>query len=152
MPNDFLIQKLDDIAENVLMFPLFFRNLVCDPGAKSGFMLINMEIRAVFMLSSSPALPTSEIGHRLGISKPNMSALLNRLVDKGLVMRMTDVNDRRVVRVEITEKGREWIGKKKRTLRSVIRKNISALSPTDIEALSAALETMKHIIAGVGSG
>jgi len=53
------------------------------------------------------ALSVSEIARRLAVTPPNVSKLMEGLAADGLVERQRLLSDRRVVRVAITEKGRE---------------------------------------------
>ena len=51
------------------------------------------------------ALTCGEIGDRLVSPGPDVTRLLDRLEQRGLVERLRDAEDRRVVRARITEKG-----------------------------------------------
>src|SRR3954471_20091039 len=51
------------------------------------------------------ALTCGEIGERLVSPGPDVTRLLDRMEQQGLVTRLRDVEDRRVVRARITEKG-----------------------------------------------
>ena len=88
---------------------------------------INMEMRAIFMLSNSAIMPTSEIGRRLGISKPNVTPLLDKLVEKGYVDRVPDARDRRIVNIVVTEKGKRFNAARNAHCRKVIKRNLAAL-------------------------
>lgn len=50
-------------------------------------------------------LPFSDIGEKLMVTVSNLTGIVDRLEEKGLVVRERDVRDRRVVRVRLTEKG-----------------------------------------------
>jgi DNA-binding MarR family transcriptional regulator len=51
------------------------------------------------------ALTCGEIGERLVSPGPDVTRLLDRLEQRGLITRLRDAEDRRVVRARITEKG-----------------------------------------------
>jgi DNA-binding MarR family transcriptional regulator len=51
------------------------------------------------------ALTCSDIGERLVTPGPDVTRILDRLEGRGLVRRQRDLDDRRVVRARITEKG-----------------------------------------------
>jgi len=53
------------------------------------------------------ALTCSDIGERLVTPGPDVTRILDRLENRGLVRRQRDEDDRRVVRARITEKGLE---------------------------------------------
>lgn len=50
-------------------------------------------------------LPFGEIGEKMMVTVSNLTGIVDRLEEKGLVVRERDLRDRRVVRVRLTEKG-----------------------------------------------
>lgn len=57
--------------------------------------------------SDEGGLKVSEISRLLGFSPPTITQLINSLEAKGMVERHADPADRRVVRVKLTESGKE---------------------------------------------
>jgi DNA-binding MarR family transcriptional regulator len=51
-------------------------------------------------------LRLGELGQRLGIAPSTLSRNLDRLVERGLVLRGADPNDRRALKAELTKEGR----------------------------------------------
>jgi DNA-binding MarR family transcriptional regulator len=97
------------------------------------------------------SLPISEIGKRLHRSRPNMTAIIDRLIGEGKVVREHDKNDRRVVNIVITHKGRQYLEERRKIIRDNIKRNISILSRRDQEILCDSLENVTSI-AGKMSG
>ena len=50
-------------------------------------------------------VPFSEIGQKMMVTVSNLTGIVDRLEEKGLVLRDRDAHDRRVVRVKLTPKG-----------------------------------------------
>ena len=50
-------------------------------------------------------LPFGEIGEKMMVTVSNLTGIVDRLEEKGLVARERDAHDRRVIRVRLTEKG-----------------------------------------------
>ncbi len=50
-------------------------------------------------------LPFGEIGEKMMVTVSNLTGIVDRLEEKGLVSRERDVRDRRIVRVMLTDKG-----------------------------------------------
>lgn len=61
--------------------------------------------------SDSPGIKVSEISSFLRVTSPSVTQLVNSLEAQGLVLRSVDTEDRRVVRVGITEKGERILEK-----------------------------------------
>jgi DNA-binding MarR family transcriptional regulator len=49
------------------------------------------------------------LAQELGVTSGNVTGIVDRLVDQGLVIRNPDPADRRVIRLEATEKGRDLL-------------------------------------------
>lgn len=59
------------------------------------------------VLADSDGLRLGELGRRLGIAPSTLSRNLDRLVERGFVVRGPDPEDRRALRAELTNDGRE---------------------------------------------
>jgi len=46
----------------------------------------------------------SEIGKHLGIPKPNVTALIDKLIDEKLSERLPDKTDRRIIKIKLRRK------------------------------------------------
>lgn len=60
-------------------------------------------------IAERPHIPMGEIAEHLCITPPSATALINSLVRSGHLTRVRDRNDRRLVRLAITPRGREAI-------------------------------------------
>ncbi len=93
----------------------------------------------------------SELSGTLRRSKPNMTALVDRLISDGLVRRSPDKSDRRVVRIAITQKGRRIMEGRRRIAKEAIRNNLSPLRDDELDELCTSLENVNRIIAKLNS-
>jgi len=139
--------KRDEVSESaLLLFPMVKRLYSGDPGGPALASLRNQTYFALRVLEMAGPLPTSAIGNRLFIAKQNMTTLVDRLVSQGLAERENDTADRRVIRVMITEKGREFLKEGKSELKKIVRENLAKLSDEDIESLCRAFRVMREIV------
>lgn len=67
------------------------------------------QFRSLVVLASRGPQGIASLAEALGVTPPTASRLCDRLVRKGLVRRRTDRNDRRQVRVGLTEAGRRLV-------------------------------------------
>lgn len=72
--------------------------------SEQGIPLSHVQVLA--MLEEVGSMSVSEISKRFGIAKPNITPLVDRLVNAGLVDRVRSESDRRVVNIVILEEGR----------------------------------------------
>ena len=129
----------------LLLFPLLKRLFNGDPGDPALAPLRNQTYQILRILERSGPLPVSAIGKRLIIAKQNMTTLIDRLMNDGLVERRSDAKDRRVINIFITEKGIRFLKESMGSLKKIVKGNLSGLSDEDIESLCASFRTIRTI-------
>ena len=67
--------------------------------------LTMQQVRVLGCVVKEPGLSGHELGERIGVSAPTASGLVERLVEKGLISRADDPDDRRVRRLNPTPAG-----------------------------------------------
>jgi DNA-binding MarR family transcriptional regulator len=90
-------------------------------------------------------MPTSEIGRRLCRSKPNMTALLDKMIEEGLVSRSNDKDDRRIIKISITKRARNLLREKKNQMKQILKTSLKNLERKDLDRLRRALEEVSSI-------
>ena len=139
-------KKLEEIADGFMdSFPIFFRRVSREeahPSAKK-FDPSRFVLKAVMMHGP---VRMSEIGRHMGISKPYMTALVDKLISEGLVERVSDPDDRRVVNVKITDAGKKVIREFAKDIREAVVKNLSSLDSEDISTLYEVQKKIRHIV------
>jgi DNA-binding MarR family transcriptional regulator len=92
-------------------------------------------------------LRLGELGRRLGIAPSTLSRNLDRLVDRGLVSRGPDPDDRRALRAELTTEGQlaatSVRGQEIEFSTSILRKLPKDTSVTAVETLEALLAAVR---------
>ena len=86
------------------------------------------------------ALTCGEIGERLVSPGPDVTRLLDRLEQGGLVTRLRDAGDRRIVRARITEKGIELLGRLDAPVETMLGRLLGNLGPAKLRSFIALLE------------
>ena len=79
---------------------------------------------------------------REGVTQPAMTQLVARLQDTGLVDRVPDPTDGRVVQVRITAEGQAMVARRRAVRAERLAGLLARLSPDDQAALAAALPAM----------
>lgn len=73
-----------------------------------GLSIIGFQVLA--LLEMHDAMPMSRLAEELDVALPNATGIVKRMAERGLVERTHDEEDRRVVRVGLTDGGRQLIG------------------------------------------
>ncbi|MFA5400603.1 MAG: MarR family transcriptional regulator [Dehalococcoidia bacterium] len=139
--------SLDRVSENILQFfPLFYKNILKLAHGNNRVNPITMQLRVLIMLTHAGMMQPSDIGIRMGISKPNVSALIDKLIVLGHVERRPDEKDRRVIHIAITARGRRFVANRLQQVRKGIKNNLSGLDHVELDSLNMALDTFNKII------
>lgn len=101
------------------------------------------QIRVLYVLASGPAR-ISDVARAHGMARPNASNMVERLVRKGLVERVSDPSDRRVALACLTEKGREAIGTVSHSNYEAMEAIATVLSIDELELVAGALEILER--------
>jgi DNA-binding MarR family transcriptional regulator len=81
-----------------------------------------------------------------GVTQPAMTQLVGRLTDAGLVTRCADPADGRVVHVQLTEAGRDYVARRREIRTERLSGLLGQLSKADQAALAAALPAMDALV------
>lgn len=107
--------------------------------------LHHMMIMKVLAESGGGSNPT-EIGEILGISKPQMTHLIDQLIFVETVRRQHDAEDRRKINIRLTEKGKTTLEHAERLLKDRLKARLSSLGEGDLRELADSLGNMAKIL------
>ena len=93
-------------------------------------------------------LRLGELGRRLGIAPSTLSRNLDRLVERGLVLRGADPNDRRALKAELTKEGRLSANAVRQQELSFARDILANLPPS---SASTTLDAVDRLLAAIHS-
>ena len=105
-------------------------------------------LHVLYLLEGDGPLPMSRLAELLDVSLPNVTGIVDRMVERGLVERGRDADDRRVVTVKVTESGHRTIEEIDSIRRQTLARTLAALTP---EQQERALQTFTDLRAAVES-
>lgn len=94
------------------------------------------------VMNQGIARTPAAIADHLGTDRSAVTRLLDRLEDKGVIVREHDKLDRRSVTVHITDQGRAMMSKLNESARQHQRQFLSGLHSTEFRALKANIQKM----------
>lgn len=103
-------------------------------------------LKVIFTLSHTGPLSLSQLANTIGISKPNLTPIIDKLIQKGFVNRYEDPNDRRILRVEITNKAVELRDQQCNKFKTMLQPKLSNLPTEDLDSLEDLLSKIMPII------
>lgn len=130
-PGEFLFRVLDAAREIQTRLEAALDEIGLSP-AKAGVLKA--------LTKAGEPLPLSELAVCNKCVRSNVTQLVDRLEENGLVRRIADPEDRRVVRAELTTEGRKAYLEALRIVTSQERELLRALGDQESEALTQALD------------
>ncbi len=133
-------EEIQDILE--LQDELIRHRAMWDVEPWLGLDMSTPQFKALILIYEEEAVRMRELARRLGGSFSNATVLVDRLVDRGLVERMADPQDRRVVLVRVTKEGRYLVEQLITSWRSLSPSLLKTLDPEDLTKVSEALRVL----------
>lgn len=88
----------------------------------------------------------TDLGKLLSVSKPNITTLVDKLVELNIVYRKFDDSDRRIINIVLTEQGRDYFEKLLETLKAALSKSMKKFTKDDLALFKETINNMKTLI------
>lgn len=141
---------IDTVAQNMFhILPLIKKRLLHMDLVQREHGTPLSHVQVLAMLNDVGTMSVSEISRRLGIAKPNITPLVDRLYESGYVDRQHDENDRRVVNIVLLEAGKEKLDAIRATISRQIQAQSEDLSVSQFRELNESLSSIVHILSSL---
>ena len=98
-----------------------------------------MIVNPLKLLKENKQLYVTEIVDMLGITKPQMTSLIDKLIFMGYVNRTNDINDRRKIFISLTEEGKTITAKANTAIENQMDNHLIQLTQQELESLKNGL-------------
>lgn len=102
------------------------------------------QVNALFRLYHHGASSVNDLANYLGVTMAAVSQLLDPLIDKGLVLRSEDLQDRRKKLIALTEIGKDLVKKSMNTRHAWLSELSGILSDAEKEELLPAIKFLNQ--------
>ena len=145
------IDILSDIAVDLLSVPPLIFRIIRKKLINVTLADIEVDIKfphfeIMMVLKEEGTLHPAEIGEKLLIAKAQMTHLIDKLVELGMVEREMDPADRRTLNIALTGKGKKFLENHENNILNAVREYISCLGDDEIAALSHSLRTLRDML------
>ena len=103
------------------------------------------QLRALSAIGKRESMRVSELAEDLGIGLAAASALADRMTRRQLIVRRQDPDDRRIVRLELSSRGRHLLERLERGRTEHLGKLIARMTPAERDALAATLRAFVRL-------
>jgi DNA-binding MarR family transcriptional regulator len=102
------------------------------------------QLRALSLIATAPnGLSSRELASLLGVGASAITPLVDRLADRGFVLRHEDPRDRRIARLTATDDGRDALQRLAAGKGDVLREVLSRLSNEELELVVRAFGVLR---------
>ena len=104
------------------------------------------QIWAIKMIAESSPVQVSELAHKMYLHPATVVGILNRLEEKGLVLRVRTRVDRRIVDVNLTQEGKALVARAPEVAQGLLAAGLEVLPAVRLMDIAAALDELVQIL------
>lgn len=124
----------ESLVENLLTsLPMIYKKVM--RGLPS-FGISKQQMKLLAHINEENGRPMKYYSDRMMIPKSNLTVIADKLIEEGLLERKLEPNDRRVITLKITDKGKEQLLKFRKILKEEMLKKLEVLDDEDIRKLN----------------
>ncbi len=143
----FRISHLENVADDFFALLSDMRDGFMRPlEQKRRCQLGHVQHFAVSVLCRKGSLSMSALAQEMQISKQQLTPLVYKLINQGLLTKKKDPADRRVVRIEITEQGRNMFRELFAEIKQDFVARLKILPDEEIDELGRALKRIREVL------
>ncbi|MBV7272511.1 MarR family transcriptional regulator [Clostridium sp. PL3] len=136
---------VDVLAENLITFlPVMIKKIIKFDTAPIKMPPLN-QLMVLGLLQEEGSSSISELCKNLTISRPQMTIVIDKLVDLDLVYRVHNESDRRTININVTEKGKKYCLEISEMVKENLKSKLMNLSQEDLSILLRSIDVAKNI-------
>ena len=108
--------------------------------------LTGPQLWAIKVISDSSAMKVSELARRMYLHPATVVGILDRLESRSLVARTRSTEDRRVVYVDLTEKGKDLVTQAPEVVQGLLVQGLERLPKDELLNIATGLEQLVKIV------
>lgn len=141
------MSNLDKVAEDFLHLMGYMRTHYLRPAEQITRLRFSPgHFHALAHILRRGSFSMSELAAEMMISKQQLTPIVDRLVEAGVVVRQPDENDRRLVRIEVTEQGRSVYREIGIRIKDNFKERLSAIPERQLNELEQLLPRIMEIL------
>lgn len=144
MDKEFICELFDDIFSVMPVFNKIILSVGDEILKNRGIAIAH--IKVMYVVKEHKKINITELGKMLSSPKPNVTAWTNKLVEMDLVKRVFDKNDRRIIYIQLTEKGEEFMEFCRDALVVAFEQKLWKLSDEDLILFKETLDNMRRLV------
>ena len=111
-------------------------------GTLEAWMKLNLtipQLKSLFFIANEVETNFTKLARALKVTAPNVTGIIDRLIEQGLVSRQENPDDRRMLILRVTDEGEDIVAKLRERRASYLSGILSHLSMRELESVSKGL-------------
>jgi MarR family transcriptional regulator for hemolysin len=146
------LETVDECAREILdVMPLAMRT-IRNQLRKHGTQLLSVpQFRTLLFISRNEGASLSKLADHIGLTLPSMSALVDGLVARNLVIRKTHRDDRRRMDLTLTGRGETTLQAARKETQAYLKERLSRLSEAERGTIARGMRILRHVFPEEGA-
>jgi DNA-binding MarR family transcriptional regulator len=146
-----LNNSLEEVVDKLLLLlPTMEKRLIRPLELEIKPSLSLLQYNALFMMKNNEILTMSELSNKMLISKQQLTPMIDKLIDNGLVERMINSKDRRIINVKLSEGGDKFLRDAKSEMTIKLKKRMAVFNKNEMNTLLKAINDIYDITKKLG--
>lgn len=108
--------------------------------------LTGPQLWTIKTIAESGSIRTSDLAHKIYLHPATLVGILDRLEARGIVARTRSQQDRRVVKVDLTDAGRKLVANSPQVAQGILVSGLETLPLTGLEDIASGLDQLVEIL------
>ncbi|NMG11600.1 MarR family transcriptional regulator [Brasilonema sp. UFV-L1] len=139
------VTSFECAAKVMETIPLLMRFIRADMRTHSADSLSIPQLRSLAFLKRNPGASLSEVAEHLGVTCATASTTIERLVQRNLVQRTDNPQERRRVVLNLTQEGKLLLEQSQEKTRAHIADILESLTPEQVSQIEEGLALLKNV-------
>ncbi|HHX03404.1 MAG TPA: MarR family transcriptional regulator [Tissierellia bacterium] len=137
------------IMNRIIHLSTSVRRAIFTPSISSRYPIGRKQLSALTSLSEKGMMNMTQLARQIDVSNQQLTKIVDVLVGKNMVERRYDPNNRRVVLVDLSEKGKEYIENMTSAVMESLKERGFTISKAQLKALDEHLTYIEKFLADI---
>lgn len=111
-----------------------------------GLNLTVAQLKCLVVIANEGSTNSRKLAEALGVTPANITGIIDRLMEQGLVSRRENPEDRRMLLIELTERGDNLLRNLRERGMSYLSEALSCMALEDLKALAQGLSALAKVV------
>jgi DNA-binding MarR family transcriptional regulator len=138
------LSLIEDVKKGLYDFVIISRSIMNEINYEEKLSISQLSL--LYLLEECESYRVSELAEKLGITSSAVTNLSNKLVESKFITRFRPENNRRVVMISLTDKGKKFLKKMGEVKSRFLSKSLSELNNDDLKNMNLSFLKLNYAL------